>query len=899
MRDALQAVVIGVLRQSAIVEGPCQPVDCILLVLDGLHHDLRIHVVCHSLVKVAFHWQRLIDELLVVLLLGVLGQQAAHAGLINAWPACTTHHLQHVVDRIIHIAVLSAIKLLGVHDDDQVRQHGHTPAQLLRGNEHLDGPSLEKPLNDGALGVAEALVQEANTVLKRLLQRLLTGSRKVRFHGFVRDVQESLGLVVRCGMQQQVDGCHAGLLSVGHEHDHRLVWGVVLDGLVDWPAHGKKPGRAMVDVEALDDHLQRDSPHVRREVEETCAAGADPLADVLGVGQGGSQGHDTDGLLHLNRDVAHPAHHSLQGWPDVAVQQVELVHDEEADLLHALARLPAAAHQVPLLRGGDDQVRFLEDLDIAGRLSNELGNLEAHHLAELVRPLVEALLGCGRMWRDVDAALHRVIPGEHPDNGKLSANDLSTGCRSTDQAVVVGRVKRAERLGLNGVEDLQTLGCVELLCIGAAQGRERQRLQIKQLGVRWVLLRQDEVAEGHWQECLRIDPSVGDHADEVLRGKRLSDGHREVQGVLLLRSSLLQHKHLLMQDLLAVHILDEDPEGLRAAMNAGIPLEVGSDGELHHEAGASDRLHVGTQIKLGKLVNKLVDGLAHFWEADQLANLCAGQIVVALPSKILLLDLAQDVLSQALEVAQRGLRAPHPLVNHLAPVQGPQGKGGPTSTKTDLENGAHDSASGLLNIHHVGEKRVALQLELGDVGLKEHVHLRRCLLSATFHGNWHALHELCQLDLLLLADGDVFELVGQREETEKLDVGHHRPQVVVVGGNRRILDVVVAGDSPQSGDLHLSGTLVILDEVVLVQEHEGTVNQVDTTLFQKLVFLSLIRRDAVKTRVAHHTHVEVRVPKPVDSILTRLDGSQHELCVDHVWKAAQQLGLNRQLLIEQ
>mmetsp|Transcript_45500 Transcript_45500/g.131780 ORF Transcript_45500/g.131780 Transcript_45500/m.131780 type:complete len:398 (+) Transcript_45500:1843-3036(+) len=397
----------------------------------------------------------------------------------------------------------------------------------------------------------------------------------------------------------------------------------MLDGLVHGPAHGQQPRGAVVDVEALDDHLQGHCSHVGREVEEAGAAGADPLAHVLGVGQGGSQGDDADGLLHLHGDVAHAADHGLERGPHIAVEQVELIHHEEAHLLHALARLPSAAHQVPLLWGRDDNVRLLQDLHVARGLADELRHLEAQDLAELVGPLVEALLGGRRVRRHVHAAFHGVIAHEHADDGKLGADRLAARRRGADQAVVVRGVEGAECLRLNGVEDLQPRGGVELLRLRIPQCRQRQGLEVEQLRVRRVLLGQDEVPEGHRQQRLRVDPAVGDHADEVLRGQRLRDGHREVQRVLLLSHALLEHEHLLVEDLLAVDVLHEDPEWLRAPVHTGVPLEIGSDRQLHHEAGARDGLHVGAQVQLRELVHQLVDGLAHLREPDELTNLCA------------------------------------------------------------------------------------------------------------------------------------------------------------------------------------------------------------------------------------------------------------------------------------
>ena len=122
----------------------------------------------------------------------------------------------------------------------------------------------------------------------------------------------------------------------------------------------------------------------------------------------------------------------------------------------------------------------------------------------------------------------------------------------------------------------------------------------------------------------------------MLRRKRLRDGDREVKGVLFLSTSLLQNEHLLVQDLLAVHVLSrkergldnwagrllsvsaatpglhEDPEWLGPTVHLGVPLEVRGDGELHHEAGALR--NSGVSDVLG--VNR--QGSSRFWERELL-----------------------------------------------------------------------------------------------------------------------------------------------------------------------------------------------------------------------------------------------------------------------------------------
>mmetsp|Transcript_125895 Transcript_125895/g.228490 ORF Transcript_125895/g.228490 Transcript_125895/m.228490 type:complete len:474 (-) Transcript_125895:2533-3954(-) len=354
-----------------------------------------------------------------------------------------------------------------------------------------------------------------------------------------------------------------------------------------------------------------------------------------------------------------------------------------------------------------------------------------------------------------------------------------------------------------------------------------------------------------------------------------------------------------MQNLLSIDILNEDPEWLRATMYARVPLEIGGDRQLYHEARPGNRLHIRTEVEFGELVDKLVDRLPHLWKSDQLSNLCTGQVVVALPCKILLLHLPENVLSKSFKVSQRSLRSPHALVNHLAPVERAQRQRCPATAETNLKDCAHDPSCRLLDIHHVRQQGEAVKLQLGDVGLKQHVHLRGGLVRAALHRHRHALYKLRELDLLLLTHRNILELVRQGEETQKLNVRHHGLQVVVECGNRWVLDVVVAGDAPQSRDLHLPSAFVVFDQIVLVKQHQPTVNKVDTPLLQQPVLLGLIRRDAVETWSAHHAHVEIRVTEPVHRVLARLNCAQHQLRIQEIGQSAQELRLNRQLHVVQ
>lgn len=101
----------------------------------------------------------------------------------------------------------------------------------------------------------------------------------------------------------------------------------------------------------------------------------------------------------------------------------------------------------------------------------------------------------------------------------------------------------------------------------------------------------------------------------------------------------------MVEDDLAVHVLNQDPERLRGSVDLSVkkfkiektetrqgvpqcivgtcadlvvPLEVGRDGELYFERGAGDGLQVDGQVQFGELVHVLVDGLPHFWHPNEL-----------------------------------------------------------------------------------------------------------------------------------------------------------------------------------------------------------------------------------------------------------------------------------------
>ena len=172
---------------------------------------------------------------------------------------------------------------------------------------------------------------------------------------------------------------------------------------------------------------------------------------------------------------------------------------------------------------------------------------------------------------------------------------------------------------------------------------DRERLQVEQLCVRWVLLWQDEVAEGDRQRRLRHQLAVGHDANEVLRWEGVGDWHGEGDGVVILCELLLEDEDLVVPDRLLVRVLHDHVKRLEGAVRLRVELEVGRDCKLDTQHRARDGLHVSRELEPRELVDEAVDHLTHLREADELANLLGLVIVGALPCEVLLLDLLDDV----------------------------------------------------------------------------------------------------------------------------------------------------------------------------------------------------------------------------------------------------------------
>ena len=273
---------------------------------------------------------------------------------------------------------------------------------------------------------------------------------------------------------------------------------------------------------------------------------------------------------------------------------MNLVADEETNVLHILPLLPPSRDDVPLRGSADDDISLLEQTKVSACLSRQTHDL----LASLNPPKPRLPLGQTEINHilirfDTNRTFGlRLTPQSH--QREFRANGLSATCGSTDKDVVVGSVQRLENLSLDLVERLDG-GRVDGLEFFVVESGDREVLEVEK-SRRWgELFGKDEMLERNSDAGLRVQPSVRDDGDEVVRWNGFE--HWNSDGDIVVRLGVLLPKDecIAEEDDFAIDILDEDSERLSIAMSFIVPAEVGDDGEVNAKEGTCNGLNCGLQ----------------------------------------------------------------------------------------------------------------------------------------------------------------------------------------------------------------------------------------------------------------------------------------------------------------
>jgi hypothetical protein len=142
---------------------------------------------------------------------------------------------------------------------------------------------------------------------------------------------------------------------------------------------------------------------------------------------------------------------------------MDFIDHHEGHLLDVASVLPISTDTVPLLRGGDQDISFLEGLYVRGDIACQFQyDLTKRSLFKSLLPVDYSFLGKCLQWGNIDDLRFRSIL-KHTEHGQLRHDGLAGACGGSDEDIRICVEEGVEDLGLNWVEEFDILFQIELL----------------------------------------------------------------------------------------------------------------------------------------------------------------------------------------------------------------------------------------------------------------------------------------------------------------------------------------------------------------------------------------------------------------------------------------------------
>lgn len=168
---------------------------------------------------------------------------------------------------------------------------------------------------------------------------------------------------------------------------------------------------------------------------------------------------------------------------------MDFIDHHEGHLLHVASVLPISTDTVPLLRGCDQDISFLEGLYVRRDITCQLQyDLTKRSLFKTLLPVNDSFLGKCLEWGNIDDLRFRCIL-KHTEHGQLRHDGLAGTRGGSNKDIGICMEEGVEDLGLDWVEEFDILFQIELLEFLITQGRYVHGPEVEQLGVRVVLIR--------------------------------------------------------------------------------------------------------------------------------------------------------------------------------------------------------------------------------------------------------------------------------------------------------------------------------------------------------------------------------------------------------------------------
>ncbi|ALC46003.1 Ccap [Drosophila busckii] len=174
-----------------------------------------------------------------------------------------------------------------------------TPSQRGGGHQHLNFAIQKQFLNALAIRLLQTSMMQSNAKGQAELQVLIAYVMQQLLDLMLLHVQELLGIVIAGHKRNQVQGGETRLATRGDKHYGRLTWRVGAYGLEGGTIHGGHAWTVVFAREAIDVHLQRHRPHRGLEIVQTHALDAQPVGQVLRIGQRSGQAYNAYGVTRM------------------------------------------------------------------------------------------------------------------------------------------------------------------------------------------------------------------------------------------------------------------------------------------------------------------------------------------------------------------------------------------------------------------------------------------------------------------------------------------------------------------------------------------------------------------------------------------------------------------------
>ena len=444
-------------------------------------------------------------------------------------------------------------------------------------------------------------------------------------------------------------------------------------------------------------------------------------------------------------------------------------------------------------------------------------------------------------------------------------------------------VQQVEDLGLHRVEELEALR-IQLLQDGVLESRDRQRLEVQEIGVDTFCVGSNEVLERNRANSFCTKPAIRNDTHVNLARQRIRQGDGEVQFVFIIQLLTAENEILMMVDLRSLGVLNPNPERFRCTVVAIIPCKLGIDRKSNAKNIAIEWSNFSLNTQSWEVVEKFGKHLAHLLVVNQISNLCWFHLSHRLNGRRWnsLIQVTQDRLRQ-IKLVERMVEGPNLFLDRFAKRKQHLALVSPSTIQRNHEQGATNTSSILGNITGVRNQREIFNLCTRDVRLKQDVGLGVRRIIATFDFSLsYFISEALEFLGLRLVGLDVVEFTTHTDHLENICFTCARTHHLVEDLDTVLENIVLTSNATNVFRFQVFRLLVEDNHLALLQSASSLDDELSSSLDQHGVISKLGKFDTIVAGFTLHANKQIGVTKPLDSLGDRGDSTERDLGIQIV-----------------